>query len=68
MTEEEIIILWRSGMSKFKVAEIYRKRYNQKIKIIRLDMKFRHSGKFITSYEALRRVEQIILKQARRRK
>lgn len=36
--------------------------YNQRIKIIRYDRRHRHE-KFITYYEALAKVERIILKE-----
>lgn len=45
MNEQEIIQLWRAGLSKNKVAEIYRRRYNEAIKIIRLEMHNRHKRK-----------------------
>lgn len=62
MDEKEIIQKWKSGLSKNKLALIYKRQYNQQIKIIRLEMKNRHSGKFITNYEALVYVEKIIYK------
>lgn len=30
--DQEILQLWKSGLSKYKVAEIYRRRYNEHIK------------------------------------
>lgn len=63
MRDEEILKLWRSGLSKYKVAEIYKRRYNQQIRIIRLEPRNRHSGRMINSYEALSRVENVILKE-----
>lgn len=62
MTEEQIIKLWRSGLNKYKVAEIYKRTYNQQIKIMRLEPHNRNRGRLISSYEALSRVERIILK------
>ncbi len=67
MREDEIIQLWRSGLSKNKVAEIYRRRYNEAIKIIRLEMHNRHKGRFISNYEALAVVEEIIYEEVRKR-
>lgn len=67
MREDEIIQLWRSGLSKNKVAEIYRRRYNETIKIIRLEMHNRHSGRFISSYEALAVVERIIYEEVQKK-
>lgn len=65
MTEEEIINLWHSGITRLTLAKIYQHRYNQNIKIIRLDMKNRHV-KFITYKEALNRIEIILLKNIRK--
>lgn len=60
MTEQEIIQLWRSGLSKNKIAEIYKREYNIQIKIIRSTVRHRHDGKFISNYEALAVVERTI--------
>lgn len=62
MNVEEIIKLWQSGLNKNQVAKIYMRQYNQRIKIIRLDIKHRHE-RFMTYYEALRKVEYLILKE-----
>lgn len=62
MSEEDILKIWKTGLNKNKVAKIYMREYNQRIKIVRLDMKHRHE-KFMTYYEALARVERIILKE-----
>lgn len=63
MSENEVLNLWKSGLSKHKVAEIYRRRYNQRIKVIRAEVVNRHAGRFISSYEALAVVEKIIYKE-----
>lgn len=63
MNENEVLNLWKSGLSKHKVAEIYRRRYNQQIKVIRAEVVNRHAGKFISSYEALAVVERVIYKE-----
>lgn len=63
MSENEVIQLWKSGLSKNKVAEIYRRRYNQQIKVIRAEVVNRHAGRFISSYEALVVVERVIYKE-----
>ena len=60
MKEDEIIQKWKAGLSKNKLAEIYRREYNQQIRIIRSHMQHRHDGKFITNYESLAHVEHII--------
>ncbi len=61
MLKKEIIKLWKSGLSKDKLAKIYKRRYNARIKIIRSDVQNRHAGKFITEFEALHYVEKVIL-------
>lgn len=63
MSENEVLNLWKSGLSKNKVAEIYRRRYNQRIKVIRAEVVNRHAGRFISSYEALAVVERVIYKE-----
>ncbi len=63
MSENEVLQLWKSGLSKHKVAEIYKRRYNQQIKLIRAEVVNRHAGRFISSYEALAVVERIIYKE-----
>ena len=60
MNENEVLKLWKSGLTKNKVAEIYKRRYNQKIKLIRLEVVNRHVGRLLSSYEALAIVEKII--------
>ena len=62
MQEKEIIEKWKAGLSKDQLAKIYKRQYNQEIKIIRSELRNRHSGKFITQYEALSKVEQVIYK------
>lgn len=64
MNEEEILKKWKQGLNKNQVAKIYMREYNQRIKVIRLDIKHRHE-KFMTYYEALARVERIILKEVK---
>lgn len=66
MEDKDIIQLWLSGLTKYKVAEIYKRRYNQQISIIRLEVKNRHAGRFINSFEALAKVERVILKYIRK--
>lgn len=68
MNEEEIIKLWKSGLSKNTVAVIYRRMYNNHIKIIRSSVRHRHSGRMLTSKEALSRVEQVIYRYVRERR
>lgn len=62
MQEKEIIEKWKAGLSKDQLAKIYKRQYNQEIKIIRSELRNRHSGKFITQYEALAYVEKVIYK------
>ncbi len=65
MSENEVLVLWKSGLSKHKVAEIYKRRYNQQIKLMRTEVVNRHRGRFISSYEALAVVERIIYKKVK---
>ena len=60
MRNKEIIEKWKAGLSKNKLAEIYRREYNQQIRIIRSSVKHRHDGKYISNYEALAKVESVI--------
>ncbi len=61
MRDDEIIKFWKSGLSKYQVAEMYRREYNQRVKIVRYDRRHRYE-RFMTKYEALAYVEKIILK------
>lgn len=60
MRDKEIIEKWKAGLSKNKLAEIYRREYDQQIRIIRSSVKHRHDGKYISNYEALAKVESVI--------
>lgn len=60
MQDKEIIEKWKAGLSKDKLAQIYKRQYNQQIRIIRSEVVNRHKGKFITSYEALNNIEKVI--------
>lgn len=62
MQDKEIIQKWKQGLSKNQLATIYKRQYNQEKKIIRSTVRHRHSGRFITSYEALAYVERVIYK------
>ena len=62
MQDKEIIQKWKAGLSKNQLATMYKRQYNQEIKIIRSTVRHRHSGRFITSYEALAYVERVIYK------
>jgi hypothetical protein len=62
MTDKEVIEKWKAGLSKNKLAEIYRREYNQQIRIIRSTTRHRHDGRYISNYEALARVESVIYK------
>ncbi len=62
MTEKEIIMLWKNGLSKEQLAKTYMRRYNHQIRIIRSTVRHRHDGKFITSYEALGYIETVLYK------
>lgn len=58
--EQEILKLWKSGLSISKVAEIYRRNYNMNIKLVRTEMHNRHAGNKISKYDALSIVERVI--------
>lgn len=62
MQDKEIIQKWIEGLSKEQLAKIYKREYNQEIKIIRAEVRNRHAGHFITNYEALSYIEKIIYK------
>ncbi len=62
MRNEEIIQLWKKGLSKNRLALIYKREYNQQIKIIRASVRHRHDGKYISNYEALAYIERVIYK------
>ena len=68
MTENEILIKWKQGLSKDLLAKIYRREYNQKIEIVRSSVRHRHDGKFITKYESLAHIEIVIYKYLRKEK
>lgn len=65
MTDKEILDLWHEGYTRLTLAKIYMRRYNEQVKIIRLDMKNRHV-RFITYKKALNRVERILIKEVKR--
>ena len=67
MTDKEIIKLWKQGLTKNKLSEIYKRQYNQEIRIIRAEVRHRHSGRFISNYEALAKVERVIYKYLKER-
>lgn len=68
MKENEIIIKWKQGLSKNQLATMYRRQYNQEIKIIRSSVRHRHDGRYISNYEALAYVERAIYKYLKERK
>ncbi len=68
MTDEEIIKLWKKGLGKEQLAKQYKRQYDQEIKIIRAEVRNRHSGKFITNYEALKKIEEVICKYLKENK
>ena len=67
MEDREIIKLWRGGLSKNKLATIYKRRYNERIKIIRLEMHSRHAGRYINEYQALNYIEKLILEEVQKK-
>lgn len=65
MQDREILLKWRQGLSKQKLAEIYKREYNRNIRLIRLSVRHRHDGRYITNYESLAHVEKVIYKYIR---
>ena len=68
MTDQEIIGKWEQGLSKNKLAEIYKREYNQQIKVIRSSIRHRHDGTYISNYEALYYIERVIYKYLKERR
>lgn len=68
MTDNEIIKLWKQGLSKNQLALMYKRRFNQRLKLIRLEMRNRHKGIFMSNYQALAHVEKVIYEYIRRYK
>ena len=62
MQDKEIITKWKQGLSKNKLATMYKRQYNQEINIIRSTVRHRHDGRYISNYEALAYVERVIYK------
>lgn len=67
MTDKEIISKWKAGLSKEQLAKQYKREYNMQIRIIRAEVRHRHSGRFITNYESLAYVEKVIYKYLKER-
>ena len=59
LTDKEIIQKWKQGLSKNNLAKIYKREYNIQIRNIRASVRHRHSGKFLTNYDALAHVEAV---------
>lgn len=68
MKENEIITKWKQGLSKNQLATMYKRQYNQEIKIIRSSVRHRHDGRYISNYEALAYVERAIYRYLKERK
>lgn len=67
MTDKEIIQKWKAGLSKNNLAKIYKREYNMQIRNIRASIRHRHSGRFLTNYEALAHIEAIVYKYLKKR-
>ena len=67
MTDKEIIKKWKQGLSKNQLATMYKRQYNQEIKIIRSTVRHRHDGRYISNYDALAYVERVIYKHLKRK-
>ena len=68
MKENEIITKWKQGLSKNQLATMYKRQYNQEMKIIRSSVRHRHDGRYISNYEALAYVERVIYRYLKERK
>lgn len=68
MTDKEIIQKWKAGLSKNNLAKIYKREYNMQIRNIRSSPRHRHSGWFLTNYEALSKVEEVIYRYLQERR
>ena len=67
MKENEIITKWKQGLSKNQLATMYKRQYNQEIKIIRSSVRHRKDERYISNYEALAYVERVIYEYLRRK-
>ena len=68
MQDKEIIQKWKQGLSKNKLATMYKRQYNQEIKIIRSTVRHRHDERYISNYEALAKIEKVIYEYLKRKK
>ena len=68
MTDKEIIQKWKAGLSKNNLAKIYKREYNMQVRNIRATPRHRHDGKFLTNYEALSKVEEVIYRYLQERR
>ncbi len=68
MTDKEIIQKWKAGLSKNNLAKIYKREYNMQIRNIRATPRHRHDGEFLTNYEALSKVEEVIYRYLQERR
>ena len=68
MQDKEIIQKWKAGLSKNQLATMYKRQYNQEIKIIRSTVRHRHDGRYISNYEALAYVKRVIYRYLKERK
>lgn len=67
MQDKDIIEKWKAGLSKNQLAAMYKRQYNQEIRIIRAEVRNRHSGRYISNYEALAYVERVIYEYLKRK-
>ena len=68
MTDKEIIQKWKAGLSKNNLAKIYKREYNMQVRNIRANVRHRHDGRFLTNYEALSKVEEVIYRYLQERR
>lgn len=50
MSEQEVLDLWKSGISKHKIANIYKQRFNQQVKVIRAEVVNKYKIRYISNY------------------
>lgn len=60
MNQEELILLWKKGISKRSLAIRYQREYNQNMKVIRSCVRHRHDGKMVSYLDSLFFVEKTI--------
>ncbi len=60
MDEEEIIKKWKQGYGKMALSIIYKRIYNQNLKMMKLYSKNKTKENYMSSLDALKHVEKVI--------